>query len=156
LYYGKRATVDSFLNELKSPHRILHLAGHLVVRQDNPLFSSVHFADGWLNYFDLADRRVDADLVVLSSCLSGPQTVAPGDELLGLQRAFMGSGVGSVVSSLWPVDDKATSELMSKFYSYYCRDGNVRASYNSAVRDQIAEYPHPFYWSSFLLFSRKP
>ena len=35
-----------------------------------------------------------------------------------IARAFLGSGARSVLVSLWALDDKATEQLMSQFYSH--------------------------------------
>ena len=52
-------------------------------------------------------------MVVLSACETGLGCTAGGDGVLGLTRAFLTAGARSVVSSLWKVDDGATSLLVS-------------------------------------------
>ena len=65
---------------------------------------------------DLEDVRLGADLVVLSACGSALGQSIRGEGIVGLTQAFSGAGAGSLAVSLWDVNDRATVELMSRFY----------------------------------------
>ena len=53
--------------------------------------------------------------------------------MLGLQRAFLRAGAGTVVMSMWPVDDRDTVQFMRAFYtSYLERGATVAASLRAA------------------------
>ena len=65
--------------------------------------------------------RLDADLVTLSACESGLGPMVRGEHFVGFSQAFLLAGSRSVVVSLWPVRDDATSLLMGRFYENLVR-----------------------------------
>ncbi len=65
------------------------------------------------------DRKLQADLVVLSACETGQSEVNPGDEPIGLTRALLVAGAATVLGSLWSVDSISTTLLMERFYENY-------------------------------------
>jgi CHAT domain-containing protein len=90
------------------------------------------------------------DLLVLSAC-----ETATGDRraALGLAGTAIRSGAGSTVASMWSVDDRATAKLMQHFYgSLTQRDRVSKAeALRVAQRATRQQYPHPYYWASFVL-----
>jgi MYXO-CTERM domain-containing protein len=91
-------------------------------------------------------------LVVLSACETGVGDVQRGEGVYSLRRAFVEAGAETQVMSLWQVDDRATTTLMSGYYKRLFRDGLGRSE---ALREQQiamlgeASTAHPFYWASF-------
>ncbi len=57
-----------------------------------------------------------AELVTLSACETALGRDAGGEGFVGFTQALLMSGARSVCLSLWKVDDKATSLLMTRFY----------------------------------------
>jgi len=94
--------------------------------------------------------NLSADLVALSACQTGIGKVSRGDEVVGLNRAFLYSGARSILSTLWRVDDMASALLVKHFYRNLSGNGKV-----SALRmAQLAvkrTYPHPSFWAGFTL-----
>ena len=65
--------------------------------------------DGRFTSLDVLAIDVSADLVVLSACESGVGRAQRGEGTMSLARAFLAAGAPRVVSSLWKVDDDATT-----------------------------------------------
>jgi CHAT domain-containing protein len=98
---------------------------------------------------DLQNRAIE--LLVLSAC----QT-ASGDKqaALGLAGVAIKAGARSTVASLWSVNDRATAELMNRFYQAIATKQTTKAEALRQAQLSLLKdpwYQHPFYWSSFVL-----
>lgn len=67
---------------------------------------------------NLLDLR-GTDLVVLSACETATGRAVDGEGVMGLRRAFFNSGANNTILTFWPVDDRATVEVMNAFYDKY-------------------------------------
>lgn len=138
-----------------APHvDVLHLACHGQFRPDNPMFSSLRLADGWLTAHDAYALDLHCELVTLSACETGVNTVAAGDELMGLARGFFSAGTPSLLVSLWTVDDEATAMLMQDFYARLQTGDSPAAAIRKSQLQLMAHKPHPYFWSPFILMGR--
>lgn len=118
---GAQASEQALRAENNKAWSVLHLATHGVYNKAEPLKSALFFSDGkgaisTLTASDLLVKPVRARLIVLSACESGIGQVQSDNDILGLPRSFFISGAHSVLSSLWPVSDQATSQLMKDFH----------------------------------------
>jgi len=97
----------------------LHIAGHAAYDEQMALTSSLRLGQGDALEAGqiMAQLRLSADLVTLSSCRSGVSRVVPGDELLGLQRAFLYAGAPTVVCTQARTHDTVAFLIMDQFYS---------------------------------------
>ena len=152
-FSDEAATVEA-LRENSPNVDVLHLACHAQFRSDNPLFSSLRLGDGWFTARDAYGLKMNCGLVTLSACETGMNTVAPGDELMGLARGFLSAGSPTVVLSLWTIDDQATAELMVTFYEELARTKSPATALRSAQVKLLQQRPHPFFWSPFVLVGR--
>ena len=110
--------------------------------------------EGFLGLPDIYDLDLDADLVVLSGCRTALGKEVRGEGLMGLTRGFLYAGVPRVVASLWRVQDRATAELMTRFYRALWQDGlPPAAALREAQRSLRREprYRDPYSWAGFVL-----
>jgi CHAT domain-containing protein/tetratricopeptide (TPR) repeat protein len=98
--------------------RLLHVAGHAEYNPLDPLASTLQLGPGeTITAREIsAAGRPAADLVTLSACSSGVSLVGSGDELFGLQRAFLSAGAAAVVCTLWEAADTVALLVMDHFY----------------------------------------
>ena len=134
---------------------IIHFATHGELSETDPLSSAVLLVpgegeDGRLEVREVFGLDLHAKLVVLSACETGLGKLSRGDEVVGLQRAFLYAGTPAVVTTLWKVDDKATYDLIRAFYTRLEKVGTVEAL-RQAQLETIATYPHPYQWAAFNL-----
>ncbi len=152
---GERAT-RSWVEENASQYGVIHLASHGEFESLNPLYSALllapdkEYSDGRLTVRDIFRLTINADLVTLSACESGLARVNTGDDLVGLNRAFIYAGTHSIVTSLWRVDDIATAVMVKHFYRNYADVDKAEALRRAQAQVRRLQ-PHPAYWSGLIL-----
>lgn len=100
-----------------------------------------------ISRLDLSNTK----LVVLSACETARGMIDPVDGVYGLQRAFKMAGVGTIVMSLWKVQDDATSMLMTQFYTYLTEGVEKHQALWKAMMAVKEKYPDPYYWAGFIM-----
>ncbi len=153
MFVGEAAS-EGVLKSLGPASRIIHIATHGYFRQDNPMFSSIRLGDSYLNLYDLDHFKLPAELVVLSGCATGRNTVTPGDELMGLVRGLLQAGAQSLMLSLWDVHDASTRDFMIAFYSRLAQGWTKPLAHQAAMAEIRKSYGHPYYWAPFVLIGK--
>jgi CHAT domain-containing protein len=94
---------------------------------------------------------------VLSACNTGVGQVQVGEGVSGLRRAFEAAGVGTLVMSLWSVEDDATQEWMRALYEARLVEGldTAQSAWEASLRvlqgrRRQHQSTHPFYWGAFV------
>jgi CHAT domain-containing protein len=159
-----RASRTTALRPEMGEYRIVHFATHGMLNNIHPELSGIVLSlvdeagkrqDGFLRLQDIYNLKLQAELVVLSACQTGLGKEIKGEGLIGLTRGFMYAGAPRVVASLWKVDDRATSELMKRFYQGLLGPERLRPA--GALRQaQLSiwkqkQWRAPYYWAAFVL-----
>lgn len=150
VYLGNAATVAR-LHEPTTPHAFLHLATHGVFRSDNPAFSALKLADGWVTLQEISMLHSTAPLITLSACHTGRSEVGLGDCLTGFAQSFFRAGAQTLVASLWALDDQSASRAMMGFYQKLQAGESVCQALRTAQLATLATRRHPYFWAPFML-----
>lgn len=149
--------------ETLTDFRIVHFATHGLINNQHPDLSGIVLSlvdeqgraqNGFLRLYDIYNLRLNADLVVLSACQTALGKEIKGEGLVGLTRGFMYAGAPRVVASFWRIDDRATADIMKRFYEAMLKDGlrpaaALRAAQVSMWREKRWQSPH--YWAAFTI-----
>jgi CHAT domain-containing protein len=94
------------------------------------------------------------DLIILSACETGLGDIKAGEGVYGLQRAFLVAGADALIMSLWKVDDAATQQLMTSFYSNWLKLGNKQKAFKQAQLQLMTKFKEPYYWGAFVMMGQ--
>ncbi len=160
---GAAASRAAVLGAALGDYRYLHFATHgsftaggaggrLVLAQLDG--GGRRLADGFLDLADIYDLDLRADLVVLSACQSALGREVRGEGIMGMTRGFFYAGAERVLVSLWNVNDRASAELMRRFYRGMLEErlpppAALRAAQDSIRREE--RYRSPYFWAGFVL-----
>ncbi len=159
---GFAATREAVIDGGLGAYRILHFATHGDLDAEPPALSRLVLSlvdeegvardNGFLFGHEIYGLELGAELVVLSACETALGQEVRGEGLVGLTQGFFYAGAERVVVSLWNVNDRATAELMARFYHHLLEVGQrPAAALRSAQVDLRKSMPAPYYWAGFVL-----
>lgn len=94
-------------------------------------------------------------LVFLSACSSSTGQLISGESPITLAQAFRAAGAQSVIATLWPVTDAASSKFSSLFYEFLCKR-NVHpsealvAAKTSMQQDPTSNFSDWRHWAPYV------
>ena len=114
--------------------------------------------DGLLTAEEVAGLPLEGvEWVVLSGCDTGLGQIRAQEGVFGLRRAFQTAGAGTVIMSLWPVEDHAARDWMKALYAArLSKHLSTAESLREASRTMLAarraagKSTHPFFWAAFV------
>jgi len=148
---GSGRVAQSYQNPLLSSGLLLAGCNQLGKNRD-----TLGLDDGVLSALEVSALNLSGvQLVVLSACESGIGELMTGEGIWGLRRAFQLAGAHTVVSTLWPIDDRISADMMGSIYGHSIR--NIPVTLREAQLEQLrklrkAGFPdHPFLWAGFVV-----
>ncbi|KAL9987568.1 hypothetical protein ACROYT_G001901 [Oculina patagonica] len=136
---GQCATKQAVLERLHSVS-LIHFAAHGNSERGEIALSPLRLTswipqeeDYLLTMSDISQVRLRAKLVVLSCCHSGCGQIRA-EGVVGIARAFLGSGARSVLVALWAIEDRATEQLMRRFYEHLVHGESASESLHKAMK----------------------
>ena len=150
---GKEATKEAVLQNINSVS-LIHIAAHGEEERGNIALapSNRERDDFLLTMADISAVRLRAKLVVLSCCHSGKGHIKA-EGVVGIARAFLGSGARSVLASLWAVEDEATMVFMKQFYQHLVNGKSASESLHESMKwmRENPDYSEVRKWAPFVL-----
>ncbi|XP_073247205.1 tetratricopeptide repeat protein 28-like [Porites lutea] len=136
---GEEAMKEAVLQRISSVS-LIHFAAHgndergeIALAPPPFMNRTPQVEDYLLTMADVSQVRLRAKLVVLSCCHSARGQIRA-EGVVGIARAFLGSGARSVLVALWAIEDKATKQFMSYFYEHLVRGESASESLHQAMR----------------------
>ncbi|KAL9950954.1 hypothetical protein ACROYT_G043531 [Oculina patagonica] len=155
---GKQATKQAVLQVLNSMS-LIHIAAHGDAERGEialaPALRTLNRIpqeeDYLLTMSDISKVQLRAKLVVLSCCHSGRGQIRA-EGVVGIARAFLGSGARSVLVALWALEDSATERFMSRFYDHLVGGYSASESLHEAMKWMRCNgYSEVRQWAPFML-----
>jgi len=175
----------NFYNSFENNTEFIHLATHFKFASSISDSSKMLLGDGsslTLDQIRSEVKPISTYLLTLSACNTG-DSIASGDitkAYEGLSNVFQLKGAKNIISTLWEIDDQATVDFMTIFYSlllnnkispsealYYTQNIYRTGSFETIKPDlkfpndkisnkilaNISKYKQPYYWAAFQISS---
>jgi len=160
VFLRNKASEETLKNLSLEDYKIIHFATHSRIDNNSPARSHIALArnyntaeNDFLETREIYNLKLNADLVTLSACETGLGKFIKGEGIEGLNRAFYYAGASSVLMSLWPVNDQATSQLMERFYIHLKSSVSISSALRRTKLEMIDSdnLSHPYYWAGFII-----
>jgi CHAT domain-containing protein/Tfp pilus assembly protein PilF len=158
---NEQFTKNALFENLRRHSPLVHIASHFWLEPGDANSSFLLLGDGskmTLEDFKIApdDLFSGVELLTLSACETGveKERESDGREIDSFAELTQRKGAKAVLASLWKVDDKSTSELMTRFYE--ARESKNLTKAEALQKAQLVllkskDYSHPYYWAPFIL-----
>ncbi|WP_052823440.1 CHAT domain-containing protein [Neotamlana sedimentorum] len=159
-FINEKASKQIFTNKAKE-HKIIHIGTHAESNNISPEFSRLIFAkkresnDNSLYTFEIYNQNFNSNLAILTACETGKPTYQAGEGMISIAHAFNYAGSESILTSLWKIDEKTSSEILKSFYNNLKNGLPKHEALQQAklnfLKNNQGRLLAPSYWSGLVL-----
>ena len=158
-FTGAKGTKEAFMKQ-GSGSRILHFAMHAHTDYNESMKSGLVFTDergqcDLLQAYEIYAMHFDAPLLTLNACSTADGRYVSSEGVMSLARAFQFAGIPSILTTLWPVNDRAGVSIMDYFYGTLGSELDKAEALRAAKLRFIDEADnitsHPYYWACYCM-----
>jgi len=164
LLSGAEASKARLRGALERAPSVVHIAAHVVQSSQRPGYGLMVLSldpsgrAEVVTPYEIARWRTGAGLVVLSGCASAAGAALPGTGLLGLTRAWLAAGAGSVIASQWPTPDDEGALFLALYRRLRAEPrSGIAEALRSAQQSMIGAggwRSRPRYWGAYFVVGR--
>lgn len=147
---GRDATRSAFVREAPRAD-VIHFSGHALASEFRPADTSIVLGgrDGRMNVSQIAELRLDGcSTVVLAACSTARGRVERFEGTLSVARAFLATGVPSIVATLWPIDDGEAARFFPRLHAHLARGLKPADALRAAQLESIRTSSSPSLWAA--------
>ena len=146
-----------------SEHKIIHIGTHAESNNISPELSRLIFAknisnsneDNSLYTYEIYNCSLNSNLAILTACETGKPGYQAGEGMISLAHAFNYAGSESILTSLWKVDERSTSEIIESFYKNIDdgkpKDEALRLAKLNYINTTEGRTVSPKFWAGLVL-----
>ncbi|MEZ4911850.1 MAG: CHAT domain-containing protein [Saprospiraceae bacterium] len=146
--------------DILSQYGTVHYSGHALLKETKPYIAIGDNIKDWVSIEEIIRAPINTKTIVLAACETAQGIYKAGEGAYSLSKAFINSGSASVVSTLWPVNDQVTTQMMKEMYSVFSKEKDMTVSVNAAQRSYLSSAKgvalHPYYWAGITVSEEDP
>lgn len=163
-YLNEKAS-KQFFSKTAKEHKIIHIGTHAEANNEAPELSRLIFAknvsdttlvdDNFLYTYEIYNQNLSSNLAILTACETGKPSYQPGEGMISLAHAFNYAGSESILTSLWQIDEKSSTQILGHFYEFLYdgkpKDEALRLAKLEYIKNAKGRTKNPEYWAGLIL-----
>jgi CHAT domain-containing protein len=147
---GRDATRQGLLREAPTAS-VIHFTGHALSSEYRAAETSIVLAgsDGRMNIAEISRMRLSGcAAVVLAACGTARGKMQRYEGASSVARAFLSTGVPSVVATLWPIDDREAVHFFPRLHGHLVRGRSLAEALRAVQTESIHKGDPPALWAA--------